>query len=176
VNQGGNLYRGNPEIVDTAIMQMFARCAVVLGLAASHRANKTMPKANEDWGFTQNLLFLTNHVGELTGVPDPKHVLILERLGVLGVDHGPANSMLLLLATASTLEDPLSCMISALTAAYDPLHFGSPEIALKSLAKLGTKENVPALIQSVKKGKQQLFGYGHGMYKTVDPRLALVDS
>jgi citrate synthase len=29
---------------------------------------------------------------------------------------------------------------------------------------------------SVKEGKQRLFGYGHGIYKTVDPRFALADS
>jgi citrate synthase len=135
--------------VDTSIIQTFARYTVVLVLAASHRANKTMPKANEDWGFTQNLLFLMNHVDELTGVPDPKRVSVLERLGGLGVDHGPANSTFSLLVTASTLADPLSCMISALGAAPGPLHFGSPEIALKTLAKIGTKENVPALIQTI---------------------------
>ncbi|KAK7178804.1 citrate synthase [Paraphaeosphaeria sporulosa] len=175
VNQGGNIYRGNTKLVDESIIQTMARYAVLVGLAASHRANKPIRKANESWGFMQNLLFMMNHVEEATGAPNPEHVSILERFGALAVDHGPANSTLSLLVTASTLADPLSCMISALGAAYGPLHFGAPEIAHKTLARIGTKDNVPALIQNVKEGKQRLFGYGHGMYKTVDPRLALIN-
>ena len=36
---------------------------------------------------------------------------------------------------------------------------------------LGKPENVPSLIESVKRGERRLFGYGHRTYTTADPRI-----
>jgi citrate synthase len=37
--------------------------------------------------------------------------------------------------------------------------------------RIGKKEHVPQAIQDVKEKKLRLFGYGHRIYKTVDPRV-----
>lgn len=44
----------------------------------------------------------------------------------------------------------------------------------KEYARIGSPENVPAVIAAVKAKKQRLFGYGHRLYKTEDPRCPLI--
>ncbi|KAL2279809.1 hypothetical protein FJTKL_13168 [Diaporthe vaccinii] len=47
---------------------------------------------------------------------------------------------------------------------------GAIDLAHREYARIGSPENAPALIAAVKAKKQRLFGYGHRMYKSGDPR------
>lgn len=107
-----------------------------------------------------------------TGLPNPLALTIYRRFTIINSDHGMALSAFANLVVTSSLTDPISGIIGSLTAAYGPLHFGAPESAYKTLAKVGKVENVPAFLDEVKTGKRRLFGYGHRTYKTTDPRLA----
>jgi citrate synthase len=42
------------------------------------------------------------------------------------------------------------------------------------LNEIGSIENVPAFVQSVKEGKGLLFGFGHRVYKNYDPRAKII--
>jgi citrate synthase len=42
------------------------------------------------------------------------------------------------------------------------------------LTDIGTFENVPAFIESVKKGEGRLMGFGHRVYKNYDPRAKII--
>lgn len=42
------------------------------------------------------------------------------------------------------------------------------------LEAIGTKENIPKYIQDVKNRKKVLFGFGHRVYKSYDPRAKIV--
>lgn len=47
---------------------------------------------------------------------------------------------------------------------------GAISMAYGEFKKIGSVDRVPALIAAVKAKKQRLFGFGHRIYKTVDPR------
>ena len=168
---GGNIYHGNPSRVDSGIIRTLAAWAVTFGLTASHRRGAKFVPASPDAKFYENLLTMMGHVDPATGRLDPKKLKCFERFGAISIDHGMTNSTFAMLCTASSLADPISGIISALTAAYGPLHFGSTELAYRTMAKLGSPDNVPALIEDVKQGKQRLFGFGHRTYTTADPRI-----
>jgi citrate synthase len=85
-----------------------------------------------------------------------------------------ALSVFSALVTASSLTDPISCLISAVAAAHGPLHFGATESAQRALNEIGSPESVPDFINEVKSGKRRLFGYGHREYKAVDPRVRFI--
>lgn len=169
---GGNSCHGNSEKIDQAIIKAVAAYAVCVGLAASHRKGITFVPPSLDKTYFENLFTMMGHVDLTTGLPDPVKLSCFRRFAVLNADHGMTQSTFVLLATASSLPDLISCLISCLTAAYGPLHFGAPESAYRVIENVGSPENVPALIEEVKRGQRRLFGYGHRTYKKVDPRLA----
>jgi citrate synthase len=168
---GGNIYHGDLEATDKAILRTLAAYAVCSGLAVSHRTGKEFVMPRADFGFLENLLLMAGIVDAKTGLPDPKHVNAVQRTWVLSAEHGPTNSTSALLLTASSLSDPISCLISAVSTAYGPLHFGATEVAYRDFEAVGEPANVPDLIASVKAGDRRLYGYGHRVYKTVDPRV-----
>ncbi|KAL9036214.1 MAG: hypothetical protein Q9214_006235, partial [Letrouitia sp. 1 TL-2023] len=169
---GGNIYHNSLPLVDTGIVRTLAAYSVVIGLATSHRYRKKFTPADPDGSWLSNLLLMMGFVDPKTGKPNSIHVAAIQRTWVLSADHGATNSTSAMLLTASTLADPLSCLISAISAGYGPLHFGATEVAYKVIKGIGSVDRVPALIDSVKRGEQRLFGYGHRIYKTVDPRVA----
>ncbi|GES65011.1 citrate synthase [Aspergillus terreus] len=108
--------------------------------------------------------------------PDAVKISCFRRFALLNADHGMALSVFSALVTASSLPDPISSLVSAVAAAYGPLHFGATETAHRSLREIGSPDNVPSFIEAVKKGRRKLFGYGHRAYKGVDPRVRPIQS
>jgi citrate synthase len=171
--KGGNIYHGNPEKIDQAIIKTVAAYGVCVGLAASHRKGIKFTPASPDKSYFENIFTMMGNVNPSTGQPDPLILSCFQRAAVVNSDHGMTQSTFVFLATASSLPDPISCLISALAAAYGPLHFGATESAYKVIEKVSRPENVPALIDEVKRGEQRLFGYGHRQ-KTIDARLPFI--
>ena len=166
-----NLYHGNLPLVDKAIIQTLAAFQVCAGLAAAHRSGVPYTSADINGNFLSNLLMMMGKVDKETGKPDPTAIYAIQRIWALGADLGHTNSTSAFLLGASTLSDPLSCLISALSSGYGILHFGAAEASFKSLAALGSKKKVPYLIEKVKRKEAKLYGYGHRMFATVDPRI-----
>lgn len=113
-------------------------------------------------------------VEEDSQLPSPKVIDCLERLWVLYLDHEMTNSTTAFLHVASTLADPISCCTAYVASGNGPLHAGAVDLAYKNLQRLGTPDGVPTLIADVKAKKYRLFGYGHRIYKTVDPRTKFI--
>ncbi len=169
---GGNIYHGNAEKTDAAILKTVAAYAAVMGIAICHRRGIKFTPPSKDKTFFENLFTMMGMVDLATQAPAPIRLSCYRRFAVLNADHGMALSVFANLVTTSSLTDPISGLISSLAAAYGPLHFGAPEAAYKTMRKIGGLEDVPAFLNEVKGGKRRLFGYGHRTYKTVDPRLA----
>ena len=166
-----NLYNANMPAVDKSIIKTLGAFQVCVGLAACRRAGIPSRPVDADGSFLYNMFLVTGNVEKDTGKPNPTSVYHLQRLWALGADLGHTNSTAAFLLGASTLADPLSCLISALSSGYGIMHFGAAEASLKSLVAIGGKENVPNLIAKVKRRKAKLFGYGHRVFKTIDPRI-----
>jgi len=167
-------YLGNGEAVDAAVIRTLAALATTMALVYCHKRGRKFTPANPDESFIGNVLLMMGLVEKGTQKPNRKMEHCFERLWILNADHGMTNSTAAFLSAASTLTDPLSCSIAAVASAYGPLHGAAVEMAYKEFEKVGTVENVPKLIEDVKAKKFRLFGYGHRIYKVVDPRGKLV--
>ncbi|PYP00720.1 MAG: citrate (Si)-synthase [Gemmatimonadetes bacterium] len=62
----------------------------------------------------------------------------------------------------------------AAAALYGPLHGGANEEVLRMLRQIGSKEQIPAYIDRVKRGEFRLMGFGHRIYKNYDPRATII--
>lgn len=166
-----NLYLDSHDNIDRAVIRTVASYAVVFGLVSSHRKGIPFTPASLQNTYYENLFTMAGIVEKSTHRPDPVKLSCFRRFGMLNADHGMALSVFSALVTASSLTDPISCLISAVAAAHGPLHFGATESAQLALHEIRTPANVPVFIEDVKQGKQKLFGYGHRSYKGMDPRV-----
>ncbi|KAL2877904.1 hypothetical protein SGCOL_006854 [Colletotrichum sp. CLE4] len=175
LQSGRPAFMGQADKVDEALIGCISALATVVALAYCRKRNKTFTPADPEDSFIANMLRMMGfHEDSQSGKPDQEIVKCFEKLWILYADHEMTNSTAAFLHAASTLTDPLACCISGLVSGYGPLHGGAIELAYKAFEDLGTPENVPMLIADVKAKKQRLFGYGHRIYKAVDPRAKFI--
>ncbi|MDX2058971.1 MAG: citrate synthase [Gemmatimonadales bacterium] len=126
-----------------------------------------------------DLDYIGNYVNmmfSIGGQHQPNKVLqrALEILLILHADHEQNCSTSAVRAVGSSHVDPFSAMSAGVAALYGPLHGGANEAVLQMLDHIGDKKNIPAFIESVKKGEGRLMGFGHRVYKSYDPRAKLI--
>jgi citrate synthase len=126
-------------------------------------------------GFVENFLYMLDRQGEEQEYRShPVLVEAMEKLFIIHAEHELNCSCSTLRHIASTLCDPFSAVAGAAAALYGPLHGGANEAVLEMLEEIGTLENVPIFLESVKRKEKKLMGFGHRVYKNYDPRAAII--
>jgi len=74
----------------------------------------------------------------------------------------------------SSHADPYSATAAACAALYGPRHGGANEAVIRMLNRIGSVDEVPAFVESVKQGHGRLQGFGHRVYKNYDPRAKII--
>ncbi|OJJ46042.1 hypothetical protein ASPZODRAFT_16637 [Penicilliopsis zonata CBS 506.65] len=171
-----DIYQTDTQKADQVVLSTVAAYAVVFGLVSCHRRSAPFAPASLQNTYLENLFTMASLISPSSKRPDPLKLSCFRRFALLNAEHGMALSVFSALVTASSLTDPLSCVISALAAAYGPLHFGATETAQRALREISCPEDIGPFIAQVKSGKRKLFGYGHRSYKGVDPRLRFIKS
>jgi citrate synthase len=126
-----------------------------------------------------DLDYIGNYVNMMFSIggkhePNPVLQRALEILLILHADHEQNCSTSAVRAVGSSGVDPFSAVSAGIAALYGPLHGGANEAVLMMLDEIGTKDKIPAFIDSVKAGHGRLMGFGHRVYKSYDPRAKLI--
>lgn len=93
---------------------------------------------------------------------------------VLYTEHELNASTFSARVTVSTLSDIYSGIVAAIGTLKGPLHGGANEEAWKVLEKVGSPEKAGPWIQDALARKERIMGFGHRVYKTGDPRAAIL--
>lgn len=122
-----------------------------------------------DLGYSDNYLYM------ITGtVPDERSRYAVERYLMLTIDHGFNNSTFTSRVIASSGADLGAVVSGAVGALSGPFHGGAPARVFDMLDAIGAPENAePWLRNAIERG-DKLMGFGHRIYKTVDPRSQLL--
>ena len=144
--------------------------------AAAHRFSVGMPFVYPDnsLAFPANFLSMMNKVAEPRYEADPRLAHAMDVLFILHADHEQNCSTTTMRVVGSSHADPYSSTAAACAALYGPRHGGANEAVLKMLTEIGSIDNVPTFIQSVKEGRGLLQGFGHRVYKSYDPRAKII--
>ncbi|MBE7490888.1 MAG: citrate synthase [Planctomycetes bacterium] len=90
---------------------------------------------------------------------------------VLHAEHDFNASTFTARVIAATMSDMYSAVTGAIGALKGPLHGGANEGVIKTLLEIGEPANIkPWLAEKFKDKNFRLMGFGHRVYKTLDPR------
>ncbi len=140
-----------------------------------YRFSKGLPfvSPNNSLSYAANFLNMMFRIGEDYEV-NPALTRAMDILFILHADHEQNCGTTAMRVVASAHSDPYSATAAAAAALYGPLHGGANEAVIHMLNKIGSIDNVPAFIQSVKVGQDKLMGFGHRVYKNFDPRATII--
>ena len=102
--------------------------------------------------------------------PTPEDARALDVIFVLYADHTMNASTFTARIVASTLADMFSAITAAIGTLKGPLHGGANEESMKSFEEVGKPENAAAYVRDRLERHEKIFGFGHAVYKTYDPR------
>ncbi len=140
-------------------------------LAAAHRLQHGMPvlEPRPELGHAANYLWMA------TGqVPSAEMARAIETYLILTVDHGFNASTFTGRVIASTGASVPASVAGAIGALSGPLHGGAPSRALDALDDIGSVERAEPWAREHILAGDKLMGFGHAVYRTVDPRSALL--
>ena len=162
----------DPEIEDISFestqrkaVRLIAQLPVLC--AAYHRIRNGLEPivANPRLSHAANALYM------LTGQePDPDFVAALNAYFVLLADHGMNASTFTARVVASTQADLHSSITSALAALKGPLHGGANEATMLTLMEIDEVDRVDNWVDEAFAQKRKIMGFGHRIYKNMDPR------
>jgi citrate synthase len=143
--------------------------------AYCHRFSVGLPTVypNNSLSYAGNFLNMMWQVGDDYRI-NPVLERALDILFILHADHEQNCGTTAMRVVGSSHADPYSSCAAAASALYGPLHGGANEAVVRMLGEIGSMDNVPAFIDSVKAGKGRLMGFGHRVYKNYDPRATII--
>ncbi len=106
--------------------------------------------------------------------PDPLSAKVMDVALILHADHSMNASAFAATVAASTLADLYSAIVAAIATLKGPLHGGANEAALKTMLTIGRPENAEAYVLNTLRNHGKVFGFGHRVYKTWDPRAIIL--
>jgi citrate synthase len=144
--------------------------------AAAHRFSAGMPFVYPDnsLSFPANFLSMMWKTAEPRFDANPALAHAVDVLFILHADHEQNCSTTAMRVVGSSHVDPYSACAAASAALYGPRHGGANEQVIRMLSSIGSIDNVPDFVNSVKEGHGRLQGFGHRVYKNYDPRAKII--
>ena len=136
-------------------------------VAAHHRIRngRELIEPNNELTHAGNFLYML--FGQ---IPDSRDAKLIDKDLILHAEHGVNASSFAARVAASTRADFYSCMTAAISTLKGPLHGGAAEGVMKMTLEIGSEENASAYVANVRESGGRVMGFGHAVYKAVDPR------
>ena len=106
--------------------------------------------------------------------PSQEDAEVIDTTFVLYADHTMNASTFTARIVASTLADMFSAITAAIAALKGPLHGGANEESMKMLEEVGSPDRAEAYVRDRLERHQKVMGFGHAVYKTMDPRAVVL--
>ncbi|GAA5160138.1 citrate/2-methylcitrate synthase [Ornithinimicrobium tianjinense] len=90
------------------------------------------------------------------------------------VDHGFSASTFAARVVTSAGSDVASAICAAIGTFAGPLHGGAPDRALDALDEIGSADRAREWVREKVAAGERIMGFGHAVYRTMDPRAALL--
>ena len=161
---------GSPEANYRKSIRIVARVpAIIAAIDRLRKGEKPLPP-RMDCSHAHNFLYMLN--GERPGEMAER---TFDACLVLHAEHGLNASTFASRVIGATLSDIYSAITGGIAALKGPLHGGANQEVMRMLLEIDKSGQRPADYISAKLAKKErIMGFGHRVYKTMDPRASIL--
>jgi citrate synthase len=160
----------NPEHREISALRLIAKVPTIAAMAYKYNTGYPFMYPKNAFSYVENFMYMMFGTPAEDYVPNPVLVRALERIFILHADHEQNASTSTVRLAGSSGANPFACVASGIAALWGPAHGGANEAALKMLEEIGEASRVKEYVAGVKDKKYRLMGFGHRVYKNMDPR------
>jgi citrate synthase len=146
-------------------LRLVAKLPTLVAAIGRIREGKEVIQPKENLSYAANFMYMLQ--GKEPGELEERTMNIAL---ILHADHEFNASTFAARVTAATESDIYSAITSAVGALKGPLHGGANEAVMRLLLEIGELNKVEEVIEDKLVNKVKISGFGHRVYKTMDPR------
>jgi citrate synthase len=161
--------RANENVTIETCERMTSKIATIMAAQWRRRLDEEMIEPHEHLDHAANFLYMLN--GE---EPTEVAAKAFDTCLVLHLDHGFNASTFAARVTASSLSDIYSGVTSALGTLRGRLHGGANTAVMEMLQEIDLPEKTESYVKDMLSRKVKVMGFGHPIYKTMDPRARIL--
>lgn len=160
----------NPEHREISALRLLAKVPTIAAMTFKYFTGFPFMYPRNEFNFVENFMYMMFATPAETYIPNQKLVRAMERILILHADHEQNASTSTVRLAGSSGANPFACVSSGIAALWGPAHGGANEAVLKMLEEIGDVSRVADFMKGVKDKKYRLMGFGHRVYKNMDPR------
>ena len=156
---------------ENAAARLISKIRTVAAYAYKTSIGQPLMYPEPDFSYCRNFLHLMFSLPSRRHEPDPDVVRALSLFLILHADHEQNCSTSTVRMVGSSGANLFASCAAGVCALWGPLHGGANVAVVEQLERIhrsGMK--MGELIERVKQKQERLFGFGHGVYKSYDPR------
>ena len=164
----------DPEHRKVAIYRLISKIPTIAAMCYRYSNGLPFNYPKNDLSYTANFMHMMFATPCEEYKPNPVLVRALDRIFILHADHEQNASTSSVCLAGSSGTNPFACIAAGIASLWGPSHGGANEAVLNMLDEIGDVSKVAEFMEGVKAKKYRLMGFGHRVYKNMDPRAAIM--
>ena len=164
----------DPEHRKVAIYRLISKIPTIAAMCYRYSNGLPFNFPRNDLSYAANFMHMMFATPCEKYEPNPVLVRALDRIFTLHADHEQNASTSTVRLAGSSGANPFACIAAGIASLWGPSHGGANEAVLNMLAEIGDVSNVASFMEGVKAKKYRLMGFGHRVYRNMDPRAAIM--
>jgi citrate synthase len=166
----------DPRQREIAMLRLLAKVPTVAAWSYKYNRGDPFMYPQNCLNYAENFLHMLHATPCEPYEPNPILTRALDRILILHADHEQNASTSTVRIAGSSYANPFACVAAGIASLWGPLHGGANEAVLGMLAEIGDVSRIPEVIKLAKDKTNpfRLMGFGHRVYKNMDPRAAIM--
>ena len=170
-------YHDSTDITDpwqreVASIRLIAKMPTIAAMAYKYTIGQPFVYPLNNLDYASNFLRMCFAVPAEEYQVNPILSRAMDRIFTLHADHEQNASTSTVRLASSSGANPFACIAAGIACLWGPAHGGANQACLEMLKEIGTVERIPEYIAKAKDKDDpfRLMGFGHRVYKNIDPR------
>ncbi|WP_068115476.1 citrate synthase [Tropicimonas marinistellae] len=161
---------------EVASIRMIAKMPTIVAWAFKYSSGMPFIYPRNDLDYASNFLRMCFAVPAEEYEVDPILSRAMDRIFTLHADHEQNASTSTVRLASSSGANPFACIAAGAACLWGPAHGGANQACLEMLREIGTVDKIPEYIARAKDKNDpfRLMGFGHRVYKNIDPRATVL--
>jgi len=157
---------------EIASIRMIAKLPTIAAMAYKYSIGQPFVYPDNTLDYASNFLRMCFAVPAEEYEPNPIVSRAMDRILTLHADHEQNASTSTVRLAGSSGANPFACVAAGIACLWGPAHGGANQACLEMLKEIGTPDRIPEFIARAKDSSDsfRLMGFGHRVYKNLDPR------
>ncbi|MFA5592128.1 MAG: citrate synthase [Micavibrio sp.] len=156
--------------------RLIAKMPTLAAMTMKYAMGQPFMYPRNDLTYPENFLYQCFAVPAEPYKVSPILAKAMDRILILHADHEQNASTSTVRLAGSSQANPFACIAAGIACLWGPAHGGANQEVLEMLSEIGSVDRIPEYIAKAKDKNDpfRLMGFGHRVYKNLDPRAEIM--